>query len=141
MRRVARFVRLSFRDKRLIIDAGAMIIVIRLALWILPFSSTRRFVSRLSSSRSLGQARVDQIAWAVEVGARMLSVTNCLTKALAAHVLLLREGHESNIRIGVARDAGGKLIAHAWVESKDHTVVGGDELEKYAAASGSGQIG
>jgi hypothetical protein len=43
---------------------------------------------------------------------------------LVAQTLLQRRGVSSDLRIGVARDASGAFIAHAWVEAGGMTVIG-----------------
>jgi hypothetical protein len=63
-----------------------------------------------------------------------------LTQAVAAHALLTRAGYESCIEIGVAKPAGGRFEAHAWVVCDDIVVIGGPNIGRYVrltALSGS----
>jgi len=66
-----------------------------------------------------------RIARAVEVASHLVPRSTCLTKALAAHVLLRRVGHEGVLHIGVARDEAGKFEAHAWLECQGKVIIGG----------------
>jgi Transglutaminase-like superfamily len=58
---------------------------------------------------------------------------SCLTQALAAQILLAKEGYDSEICVGVGKTELGGFIAHAWVV-KDGRVLLGDMpglLERY----------
>jgi hypothetical protein len=124
----------------LCIQAVALLVALRLGLRIASFASMRRVVSSLASGSSDYQAGLDRVVWAVEASARATGIGNCLAKALAAHVLLRRSGHPSSLKVGVARNAAGGIVAHAWLESGDRVVVGGYELGRYALATGAGQV-
>ena len=47
----------------------------------------------------------------------------CLVSSLAARRMLNRRRIESQVLLGVAKDSGKKLIAHAWIRSGDFEVV------------------
>ena len=55
---------------------------------------------------------------------RVVPAATCLPQALAAEALLTRGGLPADLRIGVMKEASGKLLAHAWVESDGRVVVG-----------------
>ena len=61
--------------------------------------------------------------------------STCLTRALAAHLLLARSGHESRLHIGVARDERGAFEAHAWLERNQQVILGGtrEYVNRYVA--------
>ncbi|MGH9900718.1 MAG: lasso peptide biosynthesis B2 protein, partial [Pyrinomonadaceae bacterium] len=70
--------------------------------------------------------------WAVNTSARYVPGATCLPRALATKVLLARSGHRASLCFGVAKDAGGRLEAHAWVESQGRIVVGAlKDLSRY----------
>jgi hypothetical protein len=48
----------------------------------------------------------------------------CLSQALAAQTLFLRQGYPAELHIGVAKNETGQLEAHAWVESEGQVVIG-----------------
>ena len=70
-----------------------------------------------------------RIGWAVRQSARIVPKANCLTQALAAQYLLARSGYRSQLRLGVAKDNAGRLLAHAWLLSDGKVVVGGSSRE------------
>ncbi len=137
MRRIRRLVALPAAEKWLLIKALVLVWLVRLALWILPFSWTKSILGRWNNNppSRLAAKRLpaERIAWAVTRSSRLVpGARHCLTQALAAHSLLLRRGYPTSSHIGVARDEAGKLIAHAWVECEGVVLVGGDQdLAKY----------
>lgn len=110
-----------------------MIGIVRLGLWLVPFDTLRRWVERTARERATaGRASEEQIVWAVARASHYVpGAHSCLPRALAAHVLLRREGHPSDLRIGVALDEHKKLQAHAWVESRGKVVIGDTDLTRY----------
>ena len=140
--KVARFLRLPTRDQALLARTTSLLAAIRVALWVMPFSRVQQMVARSARPQHGAPTSDDarRISWAIHVAGRGLSIDNCLSRALAGQVLLARGGHDAVVRIGVARDAHGRLVAHAWVESGGNVVIGDDELERYQAATGPGRI-
>ena len=52
--------------------------------------------------------------------------SDCLVQALAAKGWLARAGLPTRIELGTRRDAGGAMLAHAWLLAGDLVVTGGD---------------
>jgi hypothetical protein len=122
----------------LLIQATLLLLAIRVGLATLRFATLRNGLSKLySGGGSRGVPLADEVdrervIWAVEaIGRRIPSVGTCLMQALAAHVLLGRRGHHSNLRIGVIRDHKGEFTAHAWLEKDGTVLIGGDWSDKY----------
>jgi Transglutaminase-like superfamily len=145
MERLSRFYRLPTSERRLLAKAALLLGAIRVGLWLLPFRTLRSLLDKAARFHRLRESDyqpTDVVVWAVEVAARYMPGFNtCLTKALAAQVLLSRRGRPALLRIGVIRSAEGKFEAHAWVESDGRVVIGGYELERYtplAALGGEG---
>jgi hypothetical protein len=65
----------------------------------------------------------DRIVWAASAVDTRLPRSTCLTRALAASLLLTLHGHPATLRLGVEREDG-ELAAHAWLESNGRAVVG-----------------
>ena len=129
---VRRLLRLPAADRRLLLAAFAVVVVVRMGLWILPFRSVRGLVARMGrrTHRRTSSPGAERIAWAVRTSARAVPGASCLTQALTAKALLSREGMPGDLRIGVAKD-GGTLQAHAWVESGGRVLIGDHDLERF----------
>jgi Transglutaminase-like superfamily len=110
-------------------EAAVMLVLARLAVRFV--SPTRIFAWADRPPPRIRRFATDEIgwvSWAVEnIGARAWMRALCLPRALAAHAMLRRRGIESRLCLGVARDRGGALSAHAWVEIGNDKIVGGAE--------------
>lgn len=122
MTRLATFLALPAADRRLLVEAFALLIGLRLALRLVAVERLRRAVAPARR----GAPAAERIAWAVQVAARRLPGTSCLASALAAQRLLARHGHVSELTIGVARNPAG-FAAHAWLAFNGEILIGGEE--------------
>jgi hypothetical protein len=127
---------------RLLLQSGLLVTAIRLGLWLLPFRRLRAVLARLTAAPPLlrpgEEASADQIARAVRRASRHVPQASCLTQALATQTLLRWRGIPAHLHIGVAKDAAGRLEAHAWVESEGRVVIGGTALARYTPLAPSG---
>ena len=122
----------QFREVPILLRAVALVVAVRLALWMVPFAKLRQAVASLAHARSGRETRysVEQLSWAVRAVSRYVPRASCLTQALVLHILLRREGLPSRIQVGVSK-AAGHFEAHAWVESQDRVVIGDSGLQRY----------
>ena len=126
MRPVARFFALPWSDRRLLVEAFATLLVVRVGLRLVAIERLRAWTRRMKP----GSAPVDRTAWAVRAAARLLPGTSCLGSALALQRLLSSGGHPSELHIGVARQADG-FAAHAWLACNGRILVGEEEQAGY----------
>ena len=70
---------------------------------------------------------VHDIIWSVRVASNYVPRATCLTQAITAQILLSRNNHPSNLRIGVIKDDDFK--AHAWLEIDNKIVLGESEQD------------
>jgi hypothetical protein len=132
MNRLRRFLRRPAQERALFVKALLLLGLVRLGLWLFPFQTLRRFLDRFAKApngqRSADGSSLDQVIWAVEAASRYVPGTRtCLVQALVARLLLVRRGHSVRLRIGVTKSEEGQLEAHAWVESEDGIVFGGED--------------
>jgi len=133
MTRLNKFLRLPFSEKILFIKAWILLGIIRLGLSLLPFITLKN-VLRLIGPSIAGadeQLSEDQLVWAVATASRYIPKATCLTQALAIQLFLKQSGREAHVHIGVDRGEGGRLDAHAWVESRGKVLFGGSKLSRY----------
>jgi len=118
---VRRLGRLAGGDARLLLEAVAVVGLVRVALWLLPDAFVRR---RVESARAgSGGATPDRVAWAVSWASRFVPRSAApLPKALATLRLLRRHG-----RPGVLRATGEAPLVEprpaCWVESDGVAVI------------------
>ena len=126
-------------DRRLIVEAAVVLLLVRVALWTLPYATLRRLLDSIDagdneSSREL----VSRVARAVTAVAGRLPFGTCLVQALAAQAMLRRRGCDSVVRFGVRDIAGGAttIETHAWLEHDGAVIVGRiDNLPEYGVLS------
>jgi hypothetical protein len=124
--------RLSSAERGLLLNASRLLVLYRVALWVLPW---RRLAVSRPSAGSVRAARfsVERLEWAVRTAQLRIPRATCLSQALALNHLLAREGYASSIHIGVAKTKGAKFEAHAWVEHDGVTLLSSaSELAHYS---------
>jgi len=105
-------------DIALAARAFAMLVRMRIALWLLPW---RRVLAKTGSYSVFGtrettrRVSIDRLERSVRTASRVVPRATCLTQALALTHLLARTGYTATVRIGVT-NSGGRFAAHAWVE-------------------------
>ena len=128
-----KFLHLSTTDQGLLVTSMIVVTWFKLALQVLPFRTLHRIsVShRLpnnplkATNRRVAKRR---IMWAVEIASRRIpGGATCLTRALAALLMLRWHGYTANLRIGVMKSGESEVQAHAWIES-DQEILAEDLL-------------
>jgi hypothetical protein len=135
MNRIRKFLALAPADRRLLLRATVLVAAVRVARTVLPWPALRRVVAWAARPGGVAQGVVDmptdRLGWAVEVAGRYIPDATCLTRALALQIWLGRHGQPAALRLGVARGAGERLEAHAWLEREGRVIIGAAELARY----------
>jgi hypothetical protein len=129
MRRIARFLRLSFSDQLLLIRAVLLLLMARISLRLFTLRTTRRLFS--SPVRNAAKLTVSQIVWSVNSASRLLPFISCMPQAIVAQRLLASHGYSAAMRVGVAPPGNSELQAHAWLEYQGAAVLGASQLDRY----------
>ena len=130
------------QNKKLVLIVFPLLVLIRVSFLCLPYRWFRRFfidIAQAKGDRLIGK----QIeAWRIlrivdAVGGKLTLTNHCLTKAVAAKLLLNRAGFAVDFRIGVSMASGGKIDGHAWLESDGRVVLGYlNDLGRYTVFPG-----
>jgi hypothetical protein len=121
--RLVKFLKLPCRKKRIFLTAFGVIWVIRIVLWVLPYSCIRKLASGVKAKPEVGELTVEELVWSVETAGKYVLNATCLSQALAAKMLLAWNGYSSTLRIGV--DTCNGFAAHAWIEQNGVVILGG----------------
>jgi hypothetical protein len=136
IRKVLSYCRLSRPERRLAMRSIFLVTLVRLGVWLIPFRTIQRvcaYFGRTGRSGRRSAAGTREIVWAVRLASRYVPRATCLVQALAAQILLGRNGRDGQVHIGVALDEKQGFRAHAWVESGGEVLIGGsEELDGYA---------
>ena len=133
--------RLSGSQWRLLAEAGACLVVFRLAVWLVPF---RRLAAGMgdvmaespAADSGAERAAAARIGWAVQgLGNRLPWMSQCLVQALAATWMLQRRRIPSTLYFGVAKDDGRELKAHAWVRSGTQVLTGSQGWDTFTVVA------
>jgi len=136
-----KFFALSCREKRFFAEAFVLHLWVGLVLKVVPFRRIPGvFASRQfdAPTKAEDQYRhtvpghqeevIDLISKAVQRAGKASPWKNrCLVSSLAGRCMLRRRKIESQLSMGVAKDAGGKVIAHAWLRAGGFEIVPADE--------------
>jgi hypothetical protein len=126
---IQKFLHLPFTDKLLLIRAALLLLSIQVGLALFSFPRIYRWVKRQKSTRSpktKNASATGDICWAItRVGKVFYGDEGCLIQAILGEWWLSQRGVPAKLCIGVSRQPGGPLLAHAWVESDGHVLIGG----------------
>lgn len=141
MKQLVKFLSLSAAERRLLVSALFYLVAARVGMWLFRFGELFKRLPAMAVARDQlcgsNPLRPEQIAWAIRVASRYLpGAGNCLVQAFATQAMLARQGRPACIRIGVAKDEGGQLKAHAWVECEGKIIIGGRGVSQYSALPG-----
>ncbi|MBE9041279.1 lasso peptide biosynthesis B2 protein [Oscillatoriales cyanobacterium LEGE 11467] len=129
MQQWLKFVRLGWRDRQLLVRTFALLGLVRLGLWLLPFLTLQGLLDRISrpspSFEKTNPRELDKIVWAVNQSSRYTpGGAKCLARALTTGTIMRRHGYSPQLKIGVAKGDRGQFEAHAWIEDRGRVVVG-----------------
>lgn len=135
--RLRRFLRLSWADHLLLLEAILWLGLARAAVLSISF---RRIMALLQQEQGLtadqanpaADAPCQRVGWAIRCASRRTPwLSNCLAQALTGKIMLRRRGIASTLYLGVAKGGQNNLAAHAWLRSGEIILTGGYNLAQY----------
>lgn len=138
---LAKFIRLSWLDHLLLLEATIWLGIARMAILIAPFRLLARHCGRqmmeVPAVEELEHKYLlQQVSWAVAVMSRYLPwESKCLAQALAAKMMLNYRGIPSTLYLGLAKDRGKQLKAHAWLRSGTFFLTGSRGKNQFTVVS------
>jgi hypothetical protein len=137
MLRLDQLRRRTWPERWLLVEALLWLGIMRTAMWLLSFKQITRLLGF-----SLGEHHLPPIAsqlktahcigWAVRATAPQAPWQSlCLAQALAAAAMLRRRRLSGSLYLGVAKDADGKVQAHAWLRCGDDILTGGRSYKRF----------
>jgi hypothetical protein len=129
MSKLRKFFALGLSDQWLLVRCLVLVALIRLGLNTLTLAAVQQRLrpwmtpERRKRSRDMQKTEMDHLMWAIRQASRCVPQATCLTQALAAQVMLGREGCPTQLRLGVTREQG-EFQAHAWVECGGRVIIG-----------------
>jgi hypothetical protein len=124
--KLKRFARLAPSDRGLLLQAYAYLASCRVRLRLQEFVKLQAWATEMGR----GRVPVDRLYWAVKVALRLMPGATCLCQALTLQRLLARNGHHSELRIGVKK-SNNDFSAHAWLVHDGRILIGGSQPGHY----------
>jgi len=129
--RLESFLRLAADERQALVEAWSALLLLAGAVRVLSLPRLLAVCRALSGGVARGPGpSVSRLVSLVEVAGRYAPGATCLTKALAAGLILRRRGIATTLSIGVSR-RGRDLTAHAWLEAEGRVLLGHQEREAY----------
>ena len=120
-----KFFRLSYPEKKMLMEAIFFLYLAKLVLLLFPFKRCLIFFRKQKdTTQPLDQNTLEQIKIAVARTNRVTFWKNrCLVQSMAARWMLQRRKIPSRLSLGLSFDENNKLIAHAWIRVKSFEIV------------------
>lgn len=119
----------AFRSARLLTIAWISLLFFRTLLSVAGYGIAKRVLRNNDNVPPASPAFAWRVGQAINRASRFAPGATCLVRAMAGKFLLDRKSFASSICVGVARDAGSPLTAHAWLKSGDIVIVGDEKRE------------
>ena len=132
--KLGKFGQLPAADQWLVVRAAFWLGIARIMLVMTPF---RRLSESLAGNAdAIGNEAdpnyVERVGYAVRAAANNVPWrSNCFPQAIAARMLLRRQGYATTIHLGVEKNREGDIAGHAWLTCGETVVVGGEDLDRY----------
>ena len=128
-----RFGALEWRERLVLGEALAALVLSSVAVAILPFRRAIRLAAGVRAEGSAADAaEIRRIVWGLGRVAREAPWrARCFQQGLAVQVMLRRRGVDAVLRYGVGKRPDGELAAHVWVTVGTTTVIGGEVVSAY----------
>lgn len=128
MTRVGKFFSLPAEEKRIFLRALFLLVYLRFSLRFKQFKNVVKDVSRKTSGQNSAQKKTvlppPRVASLLNAAGSILPYTTCLPKALAGSILFSSLGYQTRLHIGVTKEKGSLLEAHAWLTLDGSVIVG-----------------
>ena len=130
---IARAVRVSLSDWRLLLGASLIQVLTACALRTLSLPTLRMLFARLRPLVNfMLKGSEERVIWAIEAtGRRLAGLSTCLVRALIVDLRLSTPERPLRLTIGVKRAPVGDLHAHAWVDDRRRILIGGSTAEEF----------
>jgi len=120
-----KFLALSFKEKRLFLEALIFVYCAKIMLLLFPFKLIVKFISYNEYPSIHPEIeQLKQIKVAIARANRLAFWKNvCIVQSIAARWMLNRRKVPSKLSLGVIHDKNGKMIAHAWIKVNGFEIV------------------
>ena len=126
MRQIHKFYCLPHREKILFLRALLLLVHSRFSIQFKQFKNVVRHFSRKAASQQSAKANSissSRVAALLNAASRFIPAPTCSSKILAGPVLFKSCGYQTQLHIGITREEGCMLEAHAWLTLDGSVIV------------------
>ena len=125
---LSKFAAFPWRVKMLYCNTALWLLAVKVGLYLLPFERLRGWLAHFDEPVGK-QADMEEMRVIIRAIERMGQVLaplriNCLPQALVGAKFLRRKGFDVELKIGVLKNRGDQLTAHAWLEYNGQVILG-----------------
>jgi hypothetical protein len=137
MSRLRKFLALPPADRGCLVEAGFWLGIARLAILVLPFRWVaprlgRHMARSPEEAGAVSAELLDRISWAVATASCHLPWDClCLAQAMAGKAMLKRRRVPSTLYLGLVKDNGAQLQAHAWLRCGERILTGQQGMTEF----------
>jgi hypothetical protein len=136
---IRKFFSLTFAEQWLFIKALFLSLIIKLMVKLLPMRWYKTFLEypvNFNCKNSASETLINQISIAVNRSSRCAPWKNrCLVDAITAKLLLQQYHVKTTLYLGVSKEGGNNLIAHAWLKYDEKFITGKKGCQKFTVVS------
>lgn len=132
-----KFLKITWSDKRMIMEAYFLTGIIRFCILFVAFSKLAKITGKYNeeSEDILCDEQIfigNKVGYVVNLVSRHTPwKSKCLVRALTAQIMLKRRKSSSTVYLGVTKDGNKGLIAHAWLRCGENIITGEDERYRF----------
>lgn len=137
IRTVRKFCSLSWQERCLLIESFCLTGLVRLVILLLPFRWLSKVLGRHMRESPMKEGAAES-ALARMIGRGIETVSRytpweskCLVQAIVGKMMLRQYGIANTLYLGVGRDEGNSLIAHAWLRCGETIITGRQGRERF----------
>jgi len=143
---ILNYFRCSWTDKLLLLYIFILLAIVRLLLLLVPFRYITVWLGKyMKESPFIDENEntfINRVGWAIQIVSRYTPwESKCLVQAITGKILLRHRRLQNTMYLGVAKDKGDQMIAHAWLRSGNKLVTGGRNSSMFTVVAKFADIG
>ncbi|WP_021166562.1 hypothetical protein SOV_07580 [Sporomusa ovata DSM 2662] len=147
MRRlILKYFRCSWTDKLLLLYIFILLAIVKVLLLLVPFRYITVWLGKyMKESPFIDENEntfINRVGWAIQIASRYTPwESKCLVQAITGKILLRHRRLHNTMYLGVAKDGGDQMIAHAWLRAGNKLVTGGRNSSMFTVVAKFADIG
>lgn len=136
-RRITIFLRISWNDKKLLLEVLFLTALTRIIILLIPFNKYQKSLGTYGKetpyrTNTCDYEIIKKVSWAVNtISLHTPWESKCLVQAMTAQIMLKRHSLGSTLYLGLSKDSENNMVAHAWLRCGQVLVTGGYNINAF----------